>query len=122
MAKKDLDTLKDTDIYSLAMFALYKLTDIPEYSLAGELPYVLDKTNLLNFCNYFGGRTITVPRLEELYSMMYLVLLYQYTKIEGKTYDEAVKLIGFKSSELRKIKTAYKKVCDVLDKYNFGRK
>lgn len=121
MARKSINCLKDTDIYSLSMFALYKLTDIKEYSLVGELPYVLDKTNLLNFCNYFGGRTIKVPTLDELHSMMYLVLLYQYTKIDGKTYDEAIKLIGFRSSELRKVKSAYNKVCQVLDSYNFGR-
>lgn len=119
--KKSLDCLKDTDIYSLAMFALYKLTDIPEYSIVGELPYILDKKNLVNFCTYFGGRTIKVPTLDELYSMMYLVLLYQYTKIDGVEYDEAVKMIGFKSSELRQVKSAYVKVCKVLEKYNFGR-
>lgn len=122
MTKKDLSCFKDTDIYSLSMFVLYKLTDIEGYSLAGELPYILDKKNLLDFCNYFGGRTIKVPTLDELYSTMYLVLLYQYTKIEGKSYDEAVDLIGFRSSELRKVKSAYNKICKVLDSYNFGRK
>lgn len=121
MARKSINCLKDTDIYSLSMFALYKLTEIPEYSLAGELPYILDRTNLLNFCNYFGGRTIKIPTLDELYSVMHIVLLYQYTKIEGKDYDEAIKLVGFKSSELRKVKAAYNKVCQVIDKYKFGR-
>lgn len=119
--KNSIKCLKDTDVYSLSMFALYKLTEVPEYSLSGELPYILDKKNLLNFCNYFGGRTIKVPTLDELYSTMYLVLLYQYTKIENKPYDEAIKLIGFKSSELRKVKVAYNKICHILDKYNFGR-
>lgn len=121
MAKKCINTLKDVDIYSMSMFVLYKLTSIPEYSVVGELPYILDKKNLLDFCNYFGGRTIKVPTLNELHSMMYLLLLYQYTKIEGKSYDEAIKLIGYKSSELRSVKTAYNRVCEVLDKYNFGR-
>lgn len=122
MTRKDLSCFKDTDIYSLSMFVLYKLTDIDGYSLAGELPYILDKKNLLDFCNYFGGRTIKVPTLDELYSVMYLVLLYQYTKIEGKSYNEAINLIGFRSSELRKVKSAYNKICEVLDSYNFGRK
>lgn len=120
--KTDLKTLQDVDIYSLSMFALYKLIDVQEYSILGELPYILDKKNLLNFCNYFGGRTIKVPTVNELHSMMYLLLLYQYTKIEGKPYDEAVKEIGYKSSELRNVKTAYTKICNVLDKYNFMRK
>ena len=53
---------------------------------------------------------------------MYLVLLYQYTKIEGIPYNDAIKLIGYKSSELRNVKSAYNKVCEVLDKYDFRRK
>ena len=120
--KKSLDTLKDTDVYALSMFVLYKLVDVKEYSIIGELPYVLDKTNLLNFCNYFGGRTIKGPTMSELYSVMYLLLLYQYTKIEGKTYDEAISIIGYKSSELRHVKSAYNKLCKILDTYNFERK
>lgn len=121
MAKIDLSTFKDVDIYSMSMFMLYKLTDIKEYSIMGELPYILDKKNLLDFCTYFGGRTIKVPTVKELYSIMYLLLLYQYTKIDGKDYDEAIKLIGYKSSELRNVKSAYNKICLILDKYNFNR-
>lgn len=121
MSKKNINTLKDTDIYSLSMFVLYKLTDIPEYSIMGELPYILDKKNLMDLCNYFGGRVIRIPTISELHSIMYLLLLYQYTKIEGKTYDEAIKLIGYKSSELRSVKAAYNKICKILDQYNFGR-
>ena len=60
--------------------------------------------------------------MSELYSVMYLLLLYQYTKIEGKTYDEAISIIGYKSSELRHVKSAYNKLCKILDTYNFERK
>ena len=118
----NLKDLKDNDIYSMSMFALYKLVDVDEFSIMGELPYILDKKNLLNFCNYFGGRTIKVPTLGELYSVLYLLLLYQYTKIENIPYDIAVKKIGFKQSELRNVKISYNKICEVLDKYNFERK
>jgi hypothetical protein len=119
--KKSINNLKDADIYSLSMFVLYKLIDVKEYSIMGELPYILDKKNLLNFCNYFGGRTIKVPTLNELHSIMYLLLLYQYTKIENIPYEEAIKLIGYRSSELRQVKTAYNNICKVLDQYNFGK-
>lgn len=119
--KKSINNLKDADIYSLSMFVLYKLIDVKEYSIMGELPYILDKKNLLNFCNYFGGRTIKVPTLNELHSIMYLLLLYQYTKIENIPYDEAIKLIGYRSSELRQVKTAYNNICRILDQYNFGK-
>ena len=101
------------------MFVLYKLTDIPEYSINGELPYILDKKSLLNFCNYFGGRTIKIPTIEELYSMMNLLMLYQYVNIENKSYEESIKLIGYDSKDLRKVKKAYLQLCDVLKNYNF---
>lgn len=119
--KYNLETFKDVDLYSLSMFTLYKLTEVEEYSILGELPYILDKKNLIDLCTYFGGRTIRIPTVAELNSMMYLLLLYQYTKIDGVDYDEAVKLIGYDSSELRKVKVGYRKLCKVLEKYNFGR-
>ena len=46
--KEELAKLKDSDIYSLIMFALFKIRDIPEYSAISELSYLLDKKNLLN--------------------------------------------------------------------------
>lgn len=121
MSKK-INMLKEDDIYSMSMFLIYKLIDIPEYSINGELPYILDKNSLLNFCNYFGGRTIRVPTIKEIYSTMCLVLLYQYTKIDGIDYDEAFRLIGFKNSEIKTVRTAYNKLCEVLDKYEFSKK
>lgn len=118
MIKKTLTTLKDIDIYSLSMFALYKLTDIPEYSAISEIPYILDRENMLKFCQYFGGRTIKVPTVEELHSLMYLLLLYQYVNIDHIPYDDAIKLVGYESKDLRQVKSTYNRLCKVLDKYD----
>lgn len=118
MIKKDLLTLKDVDIYSLSMFALYKLVEVPEYSSISELPYILDKENMLKLCEYFGGRTIKIPTIDELDSMMNLLLLYQYVNIEGIDYQEAIRLIGYDSKDLRKVKAIYTKLCKVLEKYD----
>ena len=118
MIKEEIKTLRDVDIYSLSMFALYKLINVPEYCTISELPYILDKENTLRFCQYFGGRTIKVPTLEELHSIMNILLLYEYVNIEGKSYDEAIKLIGFESRELRKVKSIYSKLCNILNDYN----
>ena len=63
--REQLDSLKVTDIYSLILFTLYKLKDIPEYSTLSELAYILDKKSLLNFFEYFGGTTITIPTLKD---------------------------------------------------------
>lgn len=118
--KKNLNSLKETDQYSLLLFVLYKLTGIKEYSAISELAYVLDKDNLLDLCNIFGGRTIRIPTLDELESLTHIVLLYKYVNNDNMDYDRAVKIIGFKSSELRHVKSMYLKVCKILDNYKFG--
>lgn len=115
--KTDITTLKDIDIYSLSMFVLYKLTEIPEYSAISELPYVLDRDNMLRLCEYFGGRTIRIPTTDELYSLMNILLLYQYVNIEHIPYDSAVEIIGYESKELRKVKKVYTKLCATLSQY-----
>ena len=82
MIKQNLDNLKSADIYSMILFALYKLIDIPEYSALSELAYVLDRKNLLNLCEYFGGITIKIPTIDELTELTDALLLYQYVKID----------------------------------------
>lgn len=117
--KNNLKILKEKDIYSLAMFTLYQLTEIPEYSTISELPYILDKENMLKLCQYFGGTTIRIPTTEELYSLMHLILLYKYVNIDNMEFNTAVKLIGYESKKINKVKKSYTKLCKVLDKFNF---
>ena len=73
---QELNNLKSQDIYSLILFALYKLREIPEYSTLSELAYIVDKENLLKLCEYFGGTTIHIPTIDELESILYSLLLY----------------------------------------------
>ena len=120
MLKERINNLKSKDIYSLMFFALYKIREIPEYSSLSELVYVLDKDSMLNLCEIFGGQTITIPTIYELESLVYSLLLYQYVKIDGKDYDEAIKLIGHESKELRAVKKNYKALCEILDGYSFA--
>lgn len=117
--KKELSILKERDFYSLILFSLFKLRDIPEYSALSELAYVLDKDNLLKLCEYFGGMTIRIPTIQELESLVYTLVLYQYVNIDNIPYDEAIKLIGHKSSDLRKVKADYNDLCEILEKYEF---
>ena len=120
MIKNNLENLKQTDLYSLVLFSLYKMIEIPEYSSLAELAYVLDKKNLLNFCEYFGGQTITVPTTRELEALTYSLLLYQYVNIDNKPYDEAIALIGHIPCELRQVKSQYRALCKILDNYKFS--
>lgn len=53
--QRGLNNLKEQDLYSLSLFCLYKLMGTNEYSSLSELAYILDKDNLLNLCEFFGG-------------------------------------------------------------------
>ena len=119
--KEELAKLKDIDVYSLMLFAMFKLRDIPEYASLSEMVYILDKDSLLKLCEYFGGLTIKIPTIEELESIIYSLVLYQFVNIDGMDYDDAVKIIGHKSSQLRQVKYDYVKICDILDRYDFSR-
>lgn len=120
--KNEVLSLKETDIYSLLLFALFKIKDIPEYSSISELAYVLDRTNLLNFCEFFGGTTIKVPTISELKEVLNSLLLYQYVNLDGMNYDDAIKLVGNETGELKKVRANYNKMCEILNKYNFSQR
>ena len=117
--KEKLSSLEQRDIYSLGLFCLYKLIGTSEYSSISELAYVLDKKNMLNLCEYFGGQTITIPTIEEVESVIRALLLYQYIKIEHYTYEDAADLLQCDPSELRAAKAVYHKLEDILDDYSF---
>ena len=85
--KTEIARLKEMDVYSLMLFALYKIKDIPEFSTLSEMAYVLDKDNLLKLCEYFGGLTIKIPTVDELQSIIYALVLYQYVDIDGLSLE-----------------------------------
>ena len=114
-----LNSLKERDLYSLSLFCLYKLIGIPEYSSLSEMAYILDKESLLNLCEYFGGQMIKIPTIDELESLVYSLLLYQYVKIEKMDYADAIALIGHESKDLRAVKANYRKLVEVLSEYSF---
>lgn len=116
--RKELDNLKMTDTFSLILFVLYKIRDVEEYSTISELAYILDKDALLDLCEYFGGMSIKIPSIDELESIINSLLLYQYINIDGYSYDEAIKKIGFDSFQLRQIKKDYNKICSILSEYS----
>ena len=87
--KQNLNNLHLSDIYSLMLFIIYKIQDIPEYAVVSELCYLLDGANLTRLLTYFAGRTITIPTEEEFATMSNALLSYQYVNIECKSLTEA---------------------------------
>lgn len=119
--KDEFVKVKELDIYSLILFALFKLRNIPDYAILSELVYILDKNTLLKLCEYFGGLTLTIPTIEDLESLVYSLLLYQYVDIDHMKYEDAIKILGSESRNLRRIKSDYQKLQSILDQYSFGR-
>lgn len=115
-----LDSLKEQDVYSLIMFTLYKVKDVPEYSTLSELVYLLDRNNALKLFEYFGGMTIKIPTLEELEQLVEALLLYQYVDIEGKDYKESLRAINISDTHRSAVACVYKQVKEVLTNYNLG--
>lgn len=114
-----LDKLTETDVWSLMLFALWRIKEIPEYATLSELMYILDNESALRFFDYYGGQTLKVPTKQEFKNMINALLLYQYVNIEGKDFAEALKEIG--SDKLKEAKEDYIKISSILSKYNFRR-
>ncbi len=115
---KDLSSIKKVDTYSIVLFVLYQLNNIPEYSTLSELSYVLDKSNFLDFLDYFGGTTIKVPTKRELQTVVNALLLYQSVKLDKLSFMVAVNKLGeIDTLQLKEIKRVYGKICEIMDKF-----
>ena len=117
--KQDLKSLKETDIYSLVLFALYQITDNPKYSTLSELAYVLNnKDSLYNLLDYFGGVTLRIPTKQELQVVINALLIYQYVKIDKITFSVAINKIGdMTPQQLNEVRDVYNKLCERMDRY-----
>ncbi len=119
--REKLNSMKMTDVYSLLLFALFKLKDVPEYSTLSELAYILDGKYLFNFLEYFGGTTIKVPKLSDMKIVTEALLLYQYVNIEGIEFNQALKLVDDSGVTVKEIKNCYAKMVNLLNEYEFKR-
>ena len=115
---KELDKLTTSDIYSMMLFALYKVTDIPEYSSLSQLSYILDKDSLLKLCEFYGGLTIKIPTIEQLQTLLDGLLIFQLIDLENGDSDKVLE--KFEKASIN----AYFDIKDILKNYNFnsGRK
>lgn len=120
--KAKLDSLQLSDIYSLMLFLLYKVQDIPEYAVLSELCYLLDGSNILRLFAYFAGKTITFPSEEEFVVLINALLLYQYVNIDGKSLTAALEKLNIDGNSKIKDKCTdlYLKIVPLIKQYNIN--
>ena len=115
-----LENLNKDDLFSIVLFALYKLTECPEYSTISELCYVLDRKNLLKLCEYFGGSTIRIPTISEIEEVVAVLLIYQYVTLENMELDQALEKVKKLYPDIRALKTKYATISKIIETYNFN--
>lgn len=119
MITESLKKLSTRDIYSVLLFVLFKMKEIPEQSTLSELIYILDQQSLLKLCEYFGGTTISIPTIEDLEILTYCLLVYNDVVFEKKEPESVFKNLPVDSNVLKKIRSQYIRVSEILSEYEF---
>ena len=120
--KKNLNALHLSDIYSLMLFVLFKVQDIPEYAVTSELCYLLDGANMTRLLTYFAGRTVTFPTEAEMTIVTNALLMYQYINIDGETFTAAQnKLEKLTKKQKDKVTDLYVQLLPIMKQYNIDR-
>ena len=120
--KKNLNNLHLSDIYSLMLFILFKVQEIPEYAVTSELCYLLDGANMTRLLTYFAGKTITFPTEAEMAIVTNALLMYQYINIDGETFTAAQnKLDKLTKKEKDKVTELYVQLLPIMKQYNIDR-
>ena len=120
--KKNLNSLHLSDIYSLMLFILFKVQDIPEYAVTSELCYLLDGANMTRLLTYFAGKTVTFPTESEMTIVTNALLMYQYINIDGETFTSAQNKLGdLTKKEKDKVTELYVQLLPIMKQYNIDR-
>lgn len=120
--KKNLNSLHLSDIYSLMLFILFKVQEIPEYAVLSELCYLLDGANMTRLLTYFAGKTVTFPTEAEMAILTNALLMYQYINIDGDTFTAAQnKLKDLTKKEKDKVTELYVQILPIMKQYNIDR-
>lgn len=120
--KKNLNNLHLSDIYSLMLFILFKVQEIPEYAVTSELCYLLDGANMTRLLTYFAGKTVTFPTEAEMSTVTNALLMYQYINIDGETFTSAQNKLGdLTNKEKDRVTELYVQLLPIMKQYNIDR-
>ena len=118
---KALEELDKKDIYSLILFILYRLKEIPEYSTLSELVYILDNENFIRLSNYYVGKTIRIPKVDELSTILNALLVYEREQNTDLPLSEIFNDIGISKKEIPEILKILQLIPQLIDNYDFKR-
>ena len=116
-----LEELDKKDIYSLILFILYRLKEIPEYSTLSELVYILDNENFIKLINYYGGKTIRIPKIDELSTILNALLVYEREQNTDLSLSDIFKDIGINKKEIPEIMKILQLIPQLMNDYDFKR-
>ena len=119
-----LNSIEKKDLYSMLLFALYKMKDIPEYLPLAELCYILDGESLLRFLSYYGGMTLTIPTMRDLRLALQALKLYYQVNIDEEdngNFEDSLNMLAGEEFTKTEIKEMYMKMSEVISKYEFNR-
>lgn len=120
--KENINNLHLSDIYSLMLFIMYKIQEIPDYAVLSELCYLLDGSNMTRMLTYFAGRTITFPTEKEMAIVTNALLMYQYINIDGESLTAAQnKLKDLTAKQKEEVIELYLKIIPIMRQYNIDR-
>ena len=118
---KALEQLDKKDISSLILFTIFKLKDLPEYTTLSELTYILDESSFSNLLTYFGGKTITIPTVDEFNNVVSALLFLERKENTNMTDDEIFLDLDIKKKEKDNIRHILKIIFGVIKDYDFKR-
>ena len=77
--------------YTAALFALWRLTELPEYKTLSQLCYVLDERSVLKFLEFFGGQTVRIPTRDELEEVLVALTLQEDVTVNEVQEETAIR-------------------------------
>lgn len=114
---KNIDKLKEKDLYGIILYAIYKCTNIQEYSTISELIYSMDKYSFLNLCSVFGGTTIKIPTINEVKIYTNALLIYQLMAEDNISFDEAYDKTGLDKEYKTVVAKIYATIKEIVSNY-----
>lgn len=119
--KERLNALEMSDVYSLLLFVLYKMKDVPDYATLSAMCNIVDSRSLTRLLTYFAGKTVTFPTAAEMKTMADVLLIYNDVNLGGREFADAMAdLQDVTKEEQEKITKLYLQVIDVMKDYSIN--